>query len=502
MKNSNSTDSQFHAADIEALEQRIVEVALERTAAHNGALFSWDADADGLRLDFHVIEGVTINLPGTVLRRRHDGRPNGIAFWALDHNAPYLCNDTVDDANYAPYFLEVRSVLAVPVPYQRRAIGVITVSASTPGAFGDEAVAELEALAASSAKFLRRAQLSRSSGHSGARPFLIKGLSPEWLDVERRVEHVAATDAPVLIQGESGTGKELVAHAVHFNSPRATQPFVTVNCAAIPETLLESTLFGHLRGAFSGASFEKVGEFKKADGGTLFLDELGELPMALQPKLLRAIEQGEVQPLGSNAPPLRVDVRLICATNRDLASQVRAGQFRDDLFFRVGVVQLQLPPLRSYKDNLEVMAYVFLRQASERHRVPAPRIAPEAMALLHAYDYPGNVRELKNAMEHAVIMAAGGNVTPAQLPRSMVAAPAPDTVVAAEPGTLRQLREAWLAPHETRYLTELMAACKGNVRLAASRAGVDAVTLYRLLKKRGLSLRRELRGDDGGAREL
>jgi DNA-binding NtrC family response regulator len=173
---------------------------------------------------------------------------------------------------------------------------------------------------------------------------------------------------------------------------------------------------------------------------------------------------------------------------------VRAGQFRDDLYFRVGVVQLQLPPLRRYKDNLEVMAYVFLRQAAERHRVPAPRIAPEAMALLQAYDYPGNVRELKNAMEHAAIMAAGGTVTAAQLPRSIAAAPVVDGASTAPPtATLRALRESWLAPHETRYLTELMAACKGNVRQAAARAGVDAVTLYRLLHKRGLTLRREVR---------
>src|SRR5262249_54392664 len=160
----------------------------------------------------------------------------------------------------------------------------------------------------------------------------------------------------------------------HFNSRRAAQPFVSVNCAALPESLLESLLFGHVRGAFTGASFDKLGELQKADGGTLFLDELGELPMALQPKLLRAVEYGEVQPRGSTAAPARVDVRLVCATNRDLPRLVREGRFRDDLFYRVGVVTVELPPLRSYKHNLEVMAQIFRERACERHNKEVPHL--------------------------------------------------------------------------------------------------------------------------------
>ena len=251
---------------------------------------------------------------------------------------------------------------------------MLTVSSRRRAAFDEETVAALQEIAASSALFLRRMQLHRATRGKG-RPFLIKGLSPEWLEVERKMERVAATNAPVLVTGESGTGKELTAHALHFNSRRSDGPFVTVNCAAIPETLLESVLFGHVKGAFTGATSDKRGEFVKADGGTLFLDELGELPVPLQAKVLRAVEDGEVQPLGSNDAPLSVDVRFVAATNRDLASMMQRGDFRGDLYYRLSVMTLELPPLRRYKhDNLEVMARVFLEQAAEKHGRDVRRI--------------------------------------------------------------------------------------------------------------------------------
>lgn len=480
-----------------------MELALSTTGAHHGAIFLHVPDEKALAIDFHVVESLIVTLPGALLRRRMDGRPNGIAFWVLDHNAPYICRDSDLDPNYAQYFLDVSSIAAVPIPYQRRCIGVISVSSRRKDAFDDAAVKALEELAASSAKFLRRAQLYRTTRDEGGRPFLIKGLSPQWLEVERRIEQVAPTDAPVLIHGESGTGKDLVARSTHFNSRRAEKPFVTVNCAAIPETLLESVLFGHVKGAFTGASFDKIGEFQKADGGTLFLDELGELPMALQAKVLRAVEQGEVQPLGSNKAPARVDVRLICATNRDLASMVRERKFRDDLYYRLSVMTMDLPPLRSYKqDNLEILAHVFLDQAKRRHGLGKKRFGPDALEVLRAYSFPGNVRELKNAVEHAAIMASGEEIKAANLPKSMhvatPAAPAPKT----DDGhpdtekTLKELREMWLAPRETRYLKALLSQESGNVRRAAKRAGINTVTMYRLLKKRGLKLSREVVVDD------
>jgi DNA-binding NtrC family response regulator len=497
------TDAELHDADIESLERRIMELALARTRARDGAIFLYDAKQKGLAVDFHVVEGVVVSLPGVVLRKRRDGRPNGIALWVLDHNEPYLCRDADHDPNYARYFRDVAAIAAVPIPYQGRAIGVISVSSPRARAFGDEDVAALEELARASAKFLRRAQLFRASRDAGDRPFLIKGLSPEWLEVEQRIEQVAPTEAPVLIHGESGTGKDLVARAIHFNSRRSGQPYVTVNCAAIPETLLESVLFGHVKGAFTGASYEKIGEFQKADGGTLFLDELGELPLMLQAKVLRAVEQGEVQPLGSNKPPARVDVRLICATHRDLAGMVREARFRDDLYYRLSVMTMELPPLRSYKENnLETLASVFVQQAAHRHRRPVARISQAAMQLLGAYDFPGNVRELKNALEHACIMARGEVIEAADLPKSIrgAAAPAPSPP---EPSggaprvkPLRHMREEWLAPLERDYLRALLAASRGNVRRAARIAGVNPVTFYRLLKRRGVRVERDVRLDE------
>jgi two-component system response regulator AtoC len=491
------TEKELHAADIEQVGRRLVQLACGQTGATNGAVFLSDSKSKGLTVDFHVVAGVVVTLPGTgsVIRPRSDGRPNGIALTCFQTNTPYVCNDTSTDPNYARYFLDVGAVLAVPIPWQGRPLGVLTVATTAPGSFTDGHVRALESIAAASARFLRRAQLARAT-LDGGRPFVIKGLSPAWLEVERKVEQVSSTDAPVLVTGESGTGKDLVSRSIHFNSRRSTRPYVTVNCAAIPETLLESVLFGHVKGAFTGATANKVGEFQKAQGGTLFLDELGELPLMLQAKVLRAIEQGEVNPVGSNEAPQRVDVRLVCATNRDLAQMVREGRFRDDLYFRVSVVTVELPPLRNYKDNLEILAQVFLQQAARRHERRVDTISREAMAVLQAYDFPGNMRELKNALEHAVILATGAEVRPDDLPKSMrpasfgARAPAPPSTPADGVAPLEEMRARWLAPLERQYLQDLLRRTNGHVTAAAKLAGVNRVTFYRLMERHGLRLAR------------
>jgi two-component system, NtrC family, response regulator HydG len=485
----------LHAAPPGTLERELMRLALDATGARHGALFLWDRVAEGLVLAHHVVEGITVTIPDTVVTR--DGERAGVALHVFDEGEPYLCRDTAHDPNYTRYLLDVGSIAAAPIRYQKRTIGVLTVSAREPGALGSGELRTLVEIATAAAPFVRRAQLDRQSREETGRPFLMLGLSPEWTEVERRIELASPTDAPILVRGESGTGKDLVARAIHMSSRRADRPYVTVNCAAIPETLLESILFGHVRGAFTGASFEKIGEFQKADGGTLFLDEVGELPVMLQAKVLRAVEQGEVQPLGSNAPPERVDVRLICATNRPLEQMVADRTFRDDLFYRLSVMSLELPPLRRYKENLEVTASVFLELAAARIGKRAPRIGAETMALLRDYDYPGNVRELRNAIEHAVILCTGDELRPDDLPAPMRgdrAAPAP-AEPEAPPATLADLREQWLAPLERRYLIDLLAACAGNVRRAADRAGVDPATLYRLLRRRGVKVRRLAHAD-------
>ncbi|MCB9593793.1 MAG: sigma-54-dependent Fis family transcriptional regulator [Sandaracinaceae bacterium] len=480
-----TTSESLHASDFESLGRDIMAMACEQTGAHHGAILLWDEAAGGLALDFHVVEDRIVTLPDEVIPLRKAGRVNGVAAHVFESNAPYLANDTSEDPYYGDYFFDVLSIAAAPIRYQGRPIGVLSVSSRRRDRFEPDTLERLGDIATQSALFLRRAQLYRAT-RTGPRPFLIKGLSPAWLEVERRIERVSGTDAPILVTGESGTGKELVAHAIHFNSRRATAPFVSVNCAAIPDQLLESVLFGHVRGAFTGATADKRGEFQKAHGGTLFLDELGELPMPLQAKVLRAVEDGEVQPLGSNAAPETVDVRLVAATNRDLPAMARAGTFREDLYFRLSVITMELPPLRTYKqDNLHILAAVFLKQACDRHGREVRAVGPDAMAALYAYDFPGNVRELRNAIEHGVIMASGATIQPSDLPKMIVAGAAPPPAPVARP-TLAEMRERWLAPLERRWLKDLLDEHDGNVREAARVAGVSAVTFYKLLARRGM----------------
>jgi len=485
--NDGEIDKRLHdAKDFEDLDQQIMALALELANARNGALFLWDPRVEGLVIAHHVVQMLTVTNP----KSAHSRIKPGIALWAYLKNVSYLCPDTSKDQHYTRYLQDVGSIAAVPICYQRRPIGVISVSSKRKDAFHENDVKILEVLATSAAKFVRRAQLARESVERTGRPFLIKGLSAEWLEVERRIENASPTNAPVLIHGESGTGKDLVASAIHFNSKRADKPLVTVNCAAIPENMLESILFGHVKGAFTGASFNKIGEFTKADGGTLFLDEVGELPLLLQAKVLRAVEQGEVLALGSNSAPEHVDVRLLCATNRDLERMAEEGSFRADLYFRLSVLTMHLPPLRTYKQgNLEVLANVFLQQAATKHGIAVPKFSTSALSVLQNYQYPGNVRELKNAIEHAVIMS-GDEIEPGDLP-SRFLVHASGTTTKAEPlQKLQELREEWLAPLETRYLKNVLDACDGNVRKAAKIAGVNHVTLYKLLKKRGLHMSR------------
>ncbi|HVK87115.1 MAG TPA: sigma-54-dependent Fis family transcriptional regulator [Kofleriaceae bacterium] len=489
-------EDRLHAASAGSIEAELVAIALEQTGADHGALFVWSKEEAGLALVHHVVNGVTVTLPRVVKKEGDQaGSRPGIALHVFESGQPYLCPDASRDPLYTRYLIDVGALVAAPIRYQRRPIGVLTISTRDPRALDATSLRALTAIADVAAPLLRRAQVDRISRAATGRPLMIKGLSPAWHEVERKLELAAPTNAPILIRGESGTGKDLVARAIHWNSRRADKPYVVVNCAAIPETLLESILFGHVKGAFTGAVIQKVGEFQKADGGTLFLDEVGELPVMLQAKVLRAVEQGEVQPLGSNDPPERVDVRLICATNRDLEGMAKAGTFRDDLFYRLSVMTLELPPLRSYKDNLETLAHVFLEQSAASHGKPAPRLGPSVLAHLTAYDFPGNVRELKNTIEHAVILSTEDELRVEDLPRPLLSGTAAKPNKPSKPAqlTLDQAREQWLEPLERQYLTDLLAKHGGNVKVAAQAAGVNTVTLYRLLKRRGLSLGRTVR---------
>ncbi len=290
--------------------------------------------------------------------------------------------------------------------------------------------------------------------------------SPAMQEVLKRAARFAASDAPVAIFGETGTGKEVVARSLHASSPRALRPFVAVNVAALPAELLESELFGHARGAFTGATAAKRGLFEEANGGTLFLDEVAEMPLPLQAKLLRALQDGEVRRLGETQA-FAVDVRIVCATHRDLADAVRRGQFREDLYFRLKVLALRVPPLRDRVEDILPLSRQFLAEVAPRLRGFTP--AAEARLLRHAW--PGNVRELRNAVEHGAALARGGLVDVDDLPEELVA-PSPVAVPA-----LRSLAEV-----EREHVLRVLDACGGSQADAARVLGIGRNTLWRKLR--------------------
>jgi len=297
----------------------------------------------------------------------------------------------------------------------------------------------------------------------------ILGSTPRMREIFTITQRVARTDATVLIEGESGTGKELIARAVHSRSSRRGGPFVAINCGAIPETLLESELFGHERGAFTGAHVQRKGKFELADKGTLFLDEIGELPLLLQVKILRFLQERTVERIGGRQP-IAVDLRVIAATNRDLKSQLEKGLFREDLYYRLSVVRIDVPPLRERGEDIVLIAHTFLQRATAtlRRRI---RFGSDALQAIVAYPWPGNVRELENKVSRAVIMAKGRVIEPVDLDLP--------TVGPSQAGSLRETRDRV----ERQRLVEVLMRHRGNVSQAARELQVSRPTLHGLLDK-------------------
>jgi two-component system response regulator HydG len=311
----------------------------------------------------------------------------------------------------------------------------------------------------------------------------IIGTSAPMQRVFEAIALVAPTEATVLILGESGTGKELVARAIHANSPRRGGPLITVNCAALPETLLESELFGHERGAFTGAAERRIGRFELAHGGTVFLDEIGELTPASQTKLLRVLQSQEFERVGGTKT-LKVDVRVLAATNKDLDAAARAGQFREDLLYRLRVFPLTVPPLRERRDDIPLLAEHFLKRYVERHRRQLRGLTPRALDLLVRYDWPGNVRELEHAIERAVILARGEHVTQAELPPDIRAASGDADGLAHQERSLPvglTLKEV-----ERELIRKTLEHTGGNRTRAAEVLGISRATLHNKLKEYGL----------------
>ena len=391
--------------------------------------------------------------------------------------------------------------MGCPVIVEGEVIGVLTFDALDPAAFDcvhDETVAMLAALAGAAIRttllsgaleqaairdsFVTRQLVREALDHVGDE---LLGTSAAMVRVRHEIELLARTDLTTLVTGETGVGKELVVQALHRQSPRHDQPLVHVNCAALPESLAESELFGHVRGAFTGALEHRAGKFEIADGGTLFLDEIGELPLSIQPKLLRVLQSGELQRIGSDKP-IRVNVRVVAATNRNLPEEVRAGRFRGDLYYRLGVYPLEVPPLRDRRDDIALLSGHFLNAAQERLGLPQLRLSKAARARLRDHDWPGNVRELEHTIMRAALRAAEVRdddtlvIEPHHLGLDIT-----ERAVGIQTAPARPLRETVDA--FTRQLIETtVAECGDNWAEAARRLGVQRGNLHRLATRLGL----------------
>jgi transcriptional regulator with GAF, ATPase, and Fis domain len=397
---------------------------------------------------------------------------------------------------------EVHSLLCVPLTVFERVIGCIYVdSTNASSRFHEDhlqllaAVAGISAVALDNARRLQwleqenqRLTIEVTQDHS------LVGEGARMKEIYQFLTRVAPTESTVLIEGESGTGKELVARAVHRNSPRGNKPFVAINCAAIPETLLETDLFGHERGAFTGASAQKKGRLEVADGGVVFLDEIGELAPALQVKLLRVLQEREFERVGGTHP-IKVNIRLVAATNRDLDQAVRAGQFRQDLYYRLAVVKVTMPPLRERKDDIPLLTRHFIQKYAMRCKVKAKPVSREALALLVNYDWPGNVRELENAVERALVMGSSDMVLAEDLPESLLEhAPASDVAEAKFHGSVKELKK--------QLILDAVEQTRGSYVEAAGILGVHPNYLHRLIRNLGLkdAIHDLLRGGSGKSR--
>jgi DNA-binding NtrC family response regulator len=355
-------------------------------------------------------------------------------------------------------------------------------------------------------QLLRRAHdqlLDRVRLETGSFEHMI-GRSPAMMRVYETIEKVAPTDVTVLVRGESGTGKELVARAIHFRSPRARAAFIAVNCAAFSRELVESELFGHEKGAFTGAVARREGKFEAADGGTLFLDEIGDMGLETQAKLLRVLQEKQFERIGGNQP-LSVDVRIIAATNQDLEAMVKQGRFREDLYYRIKVVEIRLPALRDRREDIPLMVQHFIREACQRYDKPEKRLTPEAMRACIEQSWKGNARSLKAAIDQAVILSSGSEITPADLlsgsnPEAAeqgaapVAAMSPngagEEAEAAAPNgmTFREAKEKFVGDWERAFFIRALRATGGNISRAAERTGMYRQSFQQKMKELGITV--------------
>ena len=472
-----------------ALEQKVLEAVVEISSSDRAAILLTEEGSEGFSSvvgwDRKLGPNQPIQVSQTILNQ------------VIEESVAVLCNDVRGDETFreaesllAP---QVRSVLAVPLEVQDKLLGVLYLDASSQVAGFDSellqlvtALGNVAALAIENASRMerlgdenRRLQEELNIQHS------MVGESQRIRAVYQFVSRVAPRESTVLINGESGTGKELVARAIHSNSARADRPFVAINCAAIVDTLLESELFGHEKGAFTGAVGQKKGKLETAEGGTVFLDEVGELAAPLQAKLLRVLQEREFERVGGTRP-IKLDIRLIAATNVDLNEASRTGKFRQDLYYRLNVVSIEVPPLRDRAEDIPLLAAYFTARYSEKVNRRVAGISPKARACLLRYPWPGNVRELENAIERAVVLGSTELILPEDLPDSILE----ETAASGEPVTALHdgIREA-----KKKIIEQAIEQANGNYTDAAGLLGVHPNHLFRLIRTLKLTPKRQRR---------
>jgi len=477
--------------DLDSVLSRALDGLIELCGAERGMIVLEEGGETRFEaarnLDRQDIERPEFEVSRTVLDKV---RAEGVGFWS-----PNVLEDPSVGSRQSVLRLRILSVICLPIRRQDERLGLIYLdNRKATGVFTPETArliesfADLISLAAANAIERRRLaagieELGRKL-RSEQRFDAILGHDPKLLAVLERVAQVADSDVPVLIAGESGTGKELIARALHFGSRRRERPFVAINCGALPETLLDSELFGHVRGAFTGAVADRAGWFERAQGGTILLDEAGEMPPSLQVKLLRVLENREVARVGSTTVK-RTDARVVAATHRDLGALAREGKFREDLLYRLNVVEIEMPPLRERPADLPLLARTFLDRANEKHGRDR-RFSPRAERLLQAYGYPGNIRELQNAIERAVLIARGSEIGVEDLPEAMRAAAARGDSGPEAGSSFRAAKQRLIEQFERCWIESALSTAKGNISEAARASGLDYKNFYAKMARYGI----------------
>lgn len=473
-------------ADLAALLDELIDQVVAMTRASKGFLVLADDSGDSYQIRVaRNLERQPVDDPAELLS-------DNIIREVITSRKAQIISDAYADERFSSSLsvmnLKLCSVMCVPLLVRGELLGLIYVgNANVRDLFRREQLEMLTVFAAQAALFIKNAQLLNElrseSAELAERLENVKfgsiiGACPQMVEVYNRVEKVASTDITVLVNGETGTGKELIAREVHNRSPRGKAPFITVNCGAIPENLIESELFGHVKGAFTGAVANQIGKFAAADGGTLFLDEIGELPLQLQVKLLRVLQEKQIQRVG-DTKTMSIDARVVAATNRDLAQEVKAGRFREDLYFRLNVIGIALPPLRERGDDVLLIArYLIGRYASDfgRDLDPGKALSASAVNAIMRFGWPGNIRQLENHIKKALVLADGPQITAADLDLEL-----PDGTAATDDAILplSEARDRW----QREYINRVLALNGGNRTKTARDLGVDPRTIFRHLEK-------------------